>query len=90
MVTSKNTTESSSKTPYEIRLAILQMAKDHLESTFRAQVDFSTKMMDALVETNNGNTAQLQSEMKKLIPVGFTIEDITKKAAELYSFVLTK
>lgn len=90
MATSKSTTTSASKTPYEIRLEILQMAKDHLETSFKAQVEFSTKMMEALIATQVGDSKKLQEEMQKLIPVPFTIEDITKKAAELYSFVLTK
>ena len=90
MATSKSTTTSASKTPYEIRLEILQMAKDHLETAYKSQVEFSFKMMEALIATQVGDSKKLQEEMQKLIPVPFTIEDITKKAAELYSFVLTK
>lgn len=76
----------STKTPYEIRLELLQMAKDHLDATFKAQVDFSTQMINALVAANKASV----EEMKKLVPQAYTFDDITKKAAELYSFVLKK
>jgi hypothetical protein len=77
---------NGSKTPYEIRLEILQMAKDHLDAAFKAQVDFATQMSAALIAANKATI----EEMQKLAPVGYTIDDITKKAAELYAFILKK
>lgn len=77
---------SGSKTPYEIRLEILQMAKDHLDATFKAQVDFSTQMIAAMIAANKASVEELQ----KLAPHGYTVDDITKKAAELYAFILKK
>lgn len=78
--------QGSSKTPYEIRLEVLQMAKDHLDATFSAQAEFATKMMNTLIATNKATIAELQA----LVPQAYTIEEITKKAAELYSFVQKK
>lgn len=74
------------KTPYEVRLELLQMAKDHLDATFKMQLDFATKAADALVKTNMATAEQLQA----LMPKAYTLDEITKKAAELYSFVLKK
>lgn len=77
---------STSKSPYEIRLELLQMAKDHLDATFKAQVDFATQLTAALVAANKASV----DELSKLAPQGYTIEDITKKAAELYAFILKR
>ena len=76
----------ASKTPYEIRLEVLQMAKDHLDSAFKAQCDFALQMGVALQAANKATLGEIQS----LIPKSYTVEDITKKAIELYSFVLRK
>lgn len=77
---------NGSKTPYEIRLEILQMAKDHLDAVFKAQVDFATQMTAALIAANKATLDDLQ----KFAPVSYTVEDITKKASELYAFILKK
>ena len=79
-------TTQGSKTPYEIRLELLQMAKDHLDASFKAQVDFAAQMMSALVAANKSS----QQELERLIPVSYTVDEITKKAAEMYAFVLKK
>ncbi len=76
----------SSKTPYEIRLELLQMAKDHLDATFKMQFDFATRMANALIEQNRATVEEIQ----KLMPKAYSIEDITKRAAELYGFILKK
>ena len=76
-------TTKTTKTPYEIRLEILQMAKDHLESSFKAQVDFATQLSAAMIAANKATI----EELKALAPKAYTIDEITKKAAELYAFV---
>lgn len=77
---------TTNKTPYEIRLELLQMAKDHLESTFKAQCDFAAQLIAGLVTANKANLAELQA----LVPKAYTIEEIMAKATELYSFVQKK
>ena len=76
----------STKTPYEVRLELLQMAKDHLDKTFKAQCDFATQMMAHMVEANKASV----DELKALMPVPYTLDEVTKKATELYSFILKK
>lgn len=80
------TKQATSKTPYEIRLELLQMAQQHLEATFRAQLEFTTKALTL------ATGAQLKSaeELKNLMPVGYSVEDIIAKAGELYGFVQKK
>lgn len=80
------TKTTGSKTPYEIRLELLKMAKDHLESSFKAQTDFATQMALALIAANKVST----EELSKYAPKMYTFEDIAKKAAELYTFVQKK
>jgi hypothetical protein len=90
---------SDSKNPYEIRLELLQMAKEHLEGMFKAQTDFVTQVMAAQERAYFNNVAICKDampalpafpsadELKKLMPAGYSIADITDKAAELYRFV---
>ncbi len=75
-----------SMTPYEIRLQLLQMAKDHLDATFKAQADFAMQMSAALIAANKATV----EEMQKLMPKSYTLDEVTKKAGELYSFILKK
>jgi hypothetical protein len=83
---SKTTTSTPSKTPYEIRLELLQMAKSHLDATFKAQCDFAAQIMDAAIKANHANIEQLQA----MAPKGYGIDEITRKAGELYAFILKK
>lgn len=76
----------ANKTPYEIRLEVLQMAKDHLDATFKAQCDFAMQMMQSLTAANKATV----DEMSKLIPAAYGFDEVTKKATELYAFVLKK
>ena len=80
------TTKTTAKTPYEIRLSLLQMAKDHLDFMFNANAAFISQITAAAI---NANASTLE-ELKALAPKPYTIEDITNKASELYAFVLKK
>jgi hypothetical protein len=84
--TSSKNQYTQGKTPYEIRLEVLQMAKDHLDAVFKAQCDFAAQIMGAAIQANHANIEQLQA----LTPKGYGIDEITKKAAELYTFILKK
>lgn len=73
-----------SKTPYEIRLEVLQMAKEHLDAQYHRQCDFAAQMMAAMIAANKATI----DEMSKLIPKMYGVDEVTKKAMDLYSFVL--
>jgi hypothetical protein len=79
-------TAMSNKTPYEIRLEVLQMAKDHLDATFKAQCDFASQMMTAMIAANKATV----DELTALVPKAYSLDEVTKKAADLYAFVLKK
>jgi hypothetical protein len=76
----------SNKTPYELRLDVLVMAKDFLDKQAVVNTDFATKTFQHMVDTGKAVT----SEWEKFIPIPYTIKDITDKAKELYQFVNTK
>ena len=77
---------SVAKSPYEIRLELLQMAKDFLDKQIQTQVDFALKAYEMQVKINGATIDQLESFMPKT----YSIEDIMTKATELYGFVNKK
>ena len=91
-----------SKTPYEIRAELLQMASDHLREQYFANLEFSRKLLDkALEQTTISNTymtpeemktwmEDMQKQMQTIFPSVPSIDEIMKKAAELYTFVNKK
>lgn len=91
-----------SKTPYEIRADLIQMASDNLREQYFADLEFSRKLLDkALEQTTFSNVymtpeqmkvwmEDMQKQMKTIFPSVPSIDDIMKKAAELYTFVNKK
>ena len=80
------TTASSSKSPYEIRLTLLQMAQDYLQAQTAIQLDMANKMADHLISTQKATL----EEAAKLMPKMYSIDEVVKKANELYGFVQKK
>lgn len=76
----------SNKTPFEIRLEILQMAKDYMDKAQAIQMDFARTAFEKSVEANKATL----EEWSKFVPQSYSLEEVTKKAAELYSFVTKK
>jgi hypothetical protein len=74
------------KTPFEVRLELLQMAKDHLDATFKAQLDFATMAFGALVTANKAT----MDEVAKLLPQPYNMTEVIARAAELNAFVCKK
>lgn len=74
------------KSPYEIRLELLQMAKEHLDSQFILQLEFAKKVFDAAVAANQVAVDTWQDYLPKV----YTVEDIMAKANDLYGFVTKK
>lgn len=91
-----------SKTPYEIRADLLQMASDHLREQYFANLEFSRKLLDkALEQTTFANgymtpeqmkiwMEDMQKQMQTVLPAVPSMDDVMKKAAELYTFVNKK
>jgi hypothetical protein len=74
---------TSGRSPYEIRLELLQLAQEHLQATFDRQMTFSTEVLRLASDAQ----AQSVDDLKALMPKVFTFQDILDKATELYSFV---
>ncbi len=80
------TKPTSGKTPYEIRLELLQMAQNQLHAQFELQMKFATQALQLATDAQWKTIDQLKS----LMPAAYTMEDIVKKAQELYGFVQKK
>ena len=73
----------SNKTPYEIRLEVLQMAKDYLDSIQQANLRFAQQAFEQALAAGTA----ISQDWKSFIPASYTPEDVMKKAAELYTFI---
>ena len=77
---------SDSKTPYELRLQMLQMAKDMVNQNFELQREIAMKYWDATISA--AKDAKLIPEVPKdLMPKVPTLEDVMKVAEQMNSFV---
>jgi hypothetical protein len=74
----------SNKSPFEIRLDVLEMAKDFLDKQAAINMEFATESFALLVESGKAVAEQWQD----YAPVPYTIQDITDKANELYGFIM--
>ena len=80
----------SNKTPYEIRLEILQMAKSHLDQTYTAQIEFAKEAFSKLQLASHLTAQQFKDVIEAKFPVTYSVEDLVKKANEMYSFITKK
>lgn len=76
----------TTKNPFEIRTDILAMAKEYLDKQYEINVQFANRAFDEAV--NAGKVAA--DAWTQYAPKMYSIEELTKKAQELYSFVNTK
>ena len=71
----------SNKNPFEIRTEMLAMAKDYLDNAWTMNMEFTQKMF----EEGKKSAEELQAAMTP-----YSMEELTAKAKELYSFVSKK
>jgi len=69
--------------PYELRFRLLEMAQGYLQDQQERKNNFSYQAWDLAIENGEANM-ELWNDLQ---PESFTIEDIKKKATELYEFV---
>lgn len=74
------------KNPFEIRLEVLQMAKDYMDKQAEIQMDFAVASFTELVKFGK-KTAEQWAEYA---PKQYTTAELMDKAAEFYSFVTNK
>lgn len=76
----------SNKNPFELRTDILSMAKDYMDRQQEVSMQFAHRAYEVALEAGKV-TAET---WKDFMPAQYSIDDLTKKAAELYSFVSKK
>ena len=69
--------------PYELRFRLLEMAIGHLKDRKQEKQEFAYQAWDLAKENGEANM-ELWNELQ---PDSYSIEDIKKKATELYEFV---
>ena len=72
--------------PYELRFRLLEMASGYLYDQQQKQAQFAIDAREFAKEQGDAN----MKLWKELQPDSYSIEDIKKKAAELYEFVENK
>lgn len=76
----------SNKNPFEIRTELLQMAKDYMDRQYETAYSFAGQAFQTAVEQQKVAI----EEWEKYMPKMYSMEDLTKKAQELYGFVTSK
>ena len=69
--------------PYELRFRLLEMAQGYLQDRTQEKQEFAYQAWDLAKENGEANM-ELWNELQ---PDSYSIEDIKKKANELYEFV---
>ena len=69
--------------PYELRFRLLEMAQGYLQDQQERQRGFAVDAWEFAKEQGDAN----MELWKELQPESYTIDDIKKKANELYEFV---
>lgn len=73
----------SNKNPFEIRLELLKMAREYLDQQWNMNVGFAHQLIEKSIQ----NGEELSKIIEKYTPNYYSLDDVKKKAAELYAFV---
>ena len=72
--------------PYELRFRLLEMAQSYLQDEYCRKENVAMDAWNFAQDQGNASTGL----RKELQPESYSIEDIKKKATELYEFVENK
>jgi hypothetical protein len=72
--------------PYELRFRLLEMAQSYLQDEYCRKENVALDAWNFAQDQGNASTGL----RKELQPESYSIEDIKKKASELYEFVEKK
>ena len=78
-----HTERNNMSNPYELRFRLLEMAQGYLQDRKQEKQEFAYQAWDLAKENGEANM-ELWNELQ---PDSYSIEDIKKKATELYEFV---
>jgi hypothetical protein len=76
----------SNKNPFEIRADMLAMAKEYMDKQYEVSWTFAQRTFESAIDA--GKVAN--DQWKEYIPPMYSMEDLMKKAQELYGFVSKK
>lgn len=76
----------SNKNPFELRTDILAMAKDYMDRQYEINMQFAQQAFEEAVKAQKVSA----DSWKSYVPEAYTIEELMKKAQELYGFVSKK
>lgn len=83
----------TSKNPFEIRLEVLKMAKEMMDTSYSDSMNGWWSLANSYAEAHNKSVDEFIKQSAELLstkPAMYTPEDIMKKAQELYGFVAKK
>ena len=78
-----HTERNNMSNPYELRFRLLEMAQGYLQDRKQEKQEFAYQAWD-LAKENGKATMEVWNDLQ---PDSYSIEDIKKKANELYEFV---
>jgi hypothetical protein len=81
-----HTERNNMANPYELRFEILKMAREYLQDQTGIAENHAEKAWDLALEEGNANMELYYN----LRPIAYSVNDIKKKAEELYQFVEKK
>jgi hypothetical protein len=73
-------------TPFELRAEMLKMAQEYLKTQYETNLEFTKTAFEQMLKAGQVT----QDQFKDYVPKMYSFDEITKKAAELYSFVKEK
>jgi|LauGreDrversion4_2_1035121.scaffolds.fasta_scaffold06571_8 hypothetical protein len=73
----------TTKSPFEIRTRMLELATEYLQDQYKANEEFAKQSFVEMVRTGQA----LQEDWVKHAPKMYDFTEIIKKAQELYGFV---
>jgi len=83
----------TTKNPFEIRLEVLKMAKEMMDTQYSDSMNAWWSIVNSYAENHNKAVHEILEDTKELMtakPSMYTPEEIMKKAQELYGFVSKK
>lgn len=75
----------TNKNPFEIRAEMLQLAKDYMDQQYHMNIQFYENMIAEGKKVREDMEEQLKDAYKM-----YSMEDLMKKAQEMYAFVSKK
>ncbi len=79
---------NSSKSPFEVRLEVLKMAKEMFDQSYTEATNMAWQMVEKSAEYQNKTMAEMQEYLATIKPQMYTPADVVAKANELYQFIV--